>query len=189
MRLLGVDVVTPAVGEVVTVQEFVDHARLNGLTVDNQPDLIARELAAATLRAEKYLRRSLLTQTLGAYYALDGRNCACALDMILPRGKVQSVLSVLGADDTAVTGYTLQWNTIILAAPATQPMHVLYLSGYGDTGADVPDAIREAILEYATTLYEDRRGAREAKYQALAGRTLPAGVIDLLRPYQIEVSG
>ena len=190
MRFINVEVVTPPVGEVVTVQEYVDHARLNGLTVDRQPALIQRQLDAATARAERYLRRSLLTQTLCAYYLLDGKDCRCALAMVLPRGKVQSVTRIETADGAAVTtGYRVEWNTIILDAPVTQATSVMYVSGYGDDAAAVPAPIREGILQYATTLYEDRPGAREAKYQAAADRTIPAGVLDLWRPYQIEVSG
>ena len=184
MKLLDVRVVTPAAAEVVTVAEFIDHARINGITVDRQPELIARELAAATRRCEQYLRRSLLEQTLAALFAPD-----YAPAMILPRGPVKSVTSVT-SDGQTITGYTLGWNAIVLGTPLANAAEVVYVSaGYGAAATDVPADIREGILEYATVLYEDRGGTREAKYQASAGRTIPAGVVDLWRPEQIEVGG
>ena len=184
MKLLDVRVVTPAAVEVVTVQEFIDHARINGITVDRQPELIARELAAATRRCELFLRRSLLEQTLAALFAPD-----CTGLLVLPRGPVKSVTSVT-SDGQAVAGYSLQWNVMILGTPLANAAEVVYVSaGYGAAAQDVPADIREGILEYATVLYEERSGGREAKYQASAGRTIPAGVVDLWRPEQIEVGG
>lgn len=191
MRFLDLRIVTPPATLPVTVQEYIDHARLNGLTVDRQPDLIDRKLRAATSRAEQYLRRSLLTQTLEALYVTDGKDCACALLMVLPRGKVQSVVSIVSDGQTLdPAGYKLTgWNVIELAAPLTDPATVQFASGYGNDSASVPEPIREGILDYATMLYETRTGDREERYQVNLGRTLPAGVIDLWRPYQIEMSG
>jgi len=191
MKFLAIETVTPPAGDVVTVQEFTDHARLNGITVGNQPTLIQREIDAATARAEKYLRRSILQQTLKALYVPDGLDCRCTLMLILPRGPVDSIVSVTSqgvVSDPA--SYTLSWNTVILDAPLPGAAEVMYVSaGYGTDPANVPAAIKEGILEYATTIYEDRAGGREAKYRAMAGQTIPLGVVDLWRQYQIEVSG
>src|SRR5262245_43857038 len=190
MRMLDLQVVTPADTLPITIEEFIDHARLNALTVDRQPALITRQLTAATERAQQYLRRSLLTQTVKALFVPDGKSCACASMLVLPRGPVQSVESISsdgGAVDPAT--YTLAWNVVTLAAPLAQAATAVYKAGYGDDAESVPAMIREGILEYATMLYEDRTGAREAKYQAEAGRTLPRGVIDLWRPFQVELSG
>ena len=188
MRFLDLKVINAPGKLPVTVDEFIDHARLNGLTVDRQPELIARELAAATQRAEKYTRRSLITQTLLAVYA-PSEGVQAAL-MVLPRGEVQSVTAVNaggGAVDPA--NYRLTWNVITLLQSVAGAATVEWISGYGDDAEDVPDLIREGILQYATVLYEDRSGSREAKYQASADRTIPSGVVDAWRPFQIEVSG
>jgi hypothetical protein len=111
--------------------------------------------------------------------------------MRLPRGNVQSVTSITDTNGVVsdAGSYRLEWNTVVLTAPLYAAATVEYVSGYGDDAESVPDQIREGILEYAAMLYEDRLGAREAKYQAAAGRTLPAGIVDLWRPFQIEVSG
>jgi len=190
MRFLQIEVVTPPATIPVTSDQFVDHARLNGLTVDRQPELIDRELAAATRRGEQYCRRSFLTQTLNALYVPDDLTCACTLMLILPRGKVQKVTSITaGGAVVDPAGYTLEWNVIKLSAPLAGAASVLFDSGYGDDPADVPDGIKEGILEYATVLYESRSGGRDQKYAASGSQQLPDGIRDLWRPFQIEISG
>lgn len=189
MRLLSVETVTPPAALPVTVEEFIDHGRLNGLTVDRQPYLIERELAAATRRAERYLRRSILTQVLRAHYGTD--SLPCDTMMLLPRGRVQSVSSVTSDGQVLNPAtYVVTGNLITVSAGVLYwPAQVVWVSGYGDTGADVPDSVREGILEYATVLYCDRLGLREAKYAAGAGRTLPGGIQDLWRSEQVGVNG
>jgi uncharacterized phiE125 gp8 family phage protein len=190
MRFLQIETVVPPAGEVVTVADFIDHARLNGLTVDRQPNLIERELKAATARGEQYCRRSFLTQTLNAFYVPDGLTCACTLLLFLPRGKVQKVNALVSggaALDPAL--YSLEWNTVKLQSPLPGSAAVEFVSGYGDEADDVPDGIKEGILEYATILYESRSGERDQKYAAMSGQGLPDGVRDLWRPFQIEISG
>ena len=187
MKLLDVQVVAPSAVAIITVEEFTDHARLNGITVGAQPDLVAREIAAATSRAEQYLRRSLLEQTLKALFTPVASD-PLPLLLVLPRGPVKSVTSV--SSGGAAVGFQTAWNFVTLAAPLDQAAEVLYVSaGFGVDATNVPQPVREGILEYATTLYEDRTGAREAKHEANAGRVIPAGVQDLWRPYQIELSG
>ena len=188
MRFLQIEVVTEPAETPVTVQEFVDHARLNGLTVDRQPELIERELRAATRRGEQYTRRSFLTQTLQALYMPDA--CEDTLTLVLPRGKVQGLTSIkVGGAVVDPAGYTLEWNVVTLAAPLAGAATVLYDSGYGDDPDDVPDGIKEGILEYATVLYEARSGGRDQKYAASGSQQLPDGVRDLWRPFQIELGG
>jgi uncharacterized phiE125 gp8 family phage protein len=189
MRLLAIERITGPTDLPVTVDEFIDHGRLNGLTVDRQPDLIHRELAAATMRAERYLRRSIMTQTLKGYWDLDHRGCDTAI--VLPRGRVQSVTTVSGASGAPVldpAAYQVIGPVITLQSAAYMRMAVVWVSGYGDEPADVPDSVREGILEYATVLYCDRLGGRESRY-ANAAAKLPRGIEDLWRGEQIEIGG
>jgi uncharacterized phiE125 gp8 family phage protein len=190
MRCLDFQVTAPPAILPVTIDEFIDHARLNALTVDRQPDLLTRQLTAATNRAESFCRRSLITQTLRALFVPDGLTCRCSLLLALPRSPVQSVISVT-SDGTVVdpTTYRLDWNTIVLSSALGQPATAVFTGGYGDAAEDVPAMIREGILEYAKVLYEARGGEREDQYAVQAGKTLPPGVIDLWRPYQVELGG
>lgn len=197
MRFIGYDVVLPPSQLPVTPEEYIDHARLNGLTVQKQPALIDRKLKAATQRAESFCRRSLITQTVKAAFVADTSGCQCSClcghdsgMMVLPRGKVQTIDTVTdgNGDVLPATGYTLEGNILSLGQPLqTLGCSVVYVSGYGDDGTAVPDQILEGILEYATVLYENRAGEREAKWAADAGKSLPSGIRDLWRPYQIEL--
>jgi uncharacterized phiE125 gp8 family phage protein len=187
MRVMAIEISVPPAVDLVTAQEFVDHARLNGITVGAQPDLIDREVKAAIERAQHYCRRSFITQELRAFFVQDG---ACPNVLILPRPPIQSVTRITtdGADlDPA--DYTLEWGVVTCASPLGDTATVEYKAGYGDNPTDTPLMIREGVLEYATVLYEARRGERDEKYVVSAGRTLPAGVSDLWRPYQVELSG
>lgn len=187
MRPVSIDTMTPPAAMPVTVEEFIDHARLNALTVDRQPALIARELESATERAIHYLRRSLITQRWRVRFVGETGTCNA---LILPRPPIQSVEKVFAGDaELPAEQYKLVGSVLIAYAPFGRAATVEYTAGYGENPADVPASIREGILEYATTVYERRAGDRDNKYQAAANRTLPAGVVDLWRPFQIELSG
>lgn len=191
MRFVALEVTDPPVKLPVTEGQFVDHARINGITVDRQPDLINRELTAATRRAEKFLRRSLITQTVrGLFVGERCATCAASRVLVLPRGRVQSVVSVVSGGATIpATDYAVVFNTITFAAPLWRyDATVEWVSGYGDDEDDVPDTVKEGILEYATVLYCDRLGARPAKYAADAGGGLPRGIRDIWRSEQIELT-
>lgn len=187
MRAVSIEMLSPATAPV-TVEEFIDHARLNALTVDRQPALIQRELDSATLRAILYTRRSLITQQLRVRYVGSTGMCNA---LILPRPPVVSVEKVFALDvELAADQYKLVGSVLTSYTAFGTVATVEYTAGYGAAMTDVPAAIREGILEYATTVYERRTGARDdTKYQATAARTLPPGVIDLWRPFQIELSG
>ena len=109
----------------------------------------------------------------------------------LPRGHVRQVYNVSNVngplDPTTYMVHTDWWGVVLGFAPY-QPLTVEWESGFQDA-TTVPASIKEGILQYATTLYEDRPGARSARYAAEAGRGLPIGVRDLWRPWQIELSG
>lgn len=187
---MAVEIVVPPEVLPVTAQEFIDHARLNALTVDRQPALIERQLQVATARAEQYTRRALITQTLRALFAAEGESSGGQVLLKLPRPPVQTVVLVeSGGQPLDAASYQVAWGVIAVTGLYEATTAATYKAGYGSAAEDVPFPIREGILEYATVLYESRDGERGGKYVATAGRTLPAGVIDLWRPYQVEVSG
>lgn len=189
MRFVEIEIVTAPAKLPVTEQEFIDHARLNGITVARQPELIARELAAATRRGEQYCRRSFITQTLNALFVPD--TVSNGLVLLLPRGKVQGVTSIESPAGAVVdpAGYSLVLNAVMLTTPLAGAASVIFDSGYGDDADDVPDGIKEGILQYAMVLYENRSGGREQKYASMAAQGIPDGVRDVWRPFQIEIGG
>lgn len=115
----------------------------------------------------------------------------------LPRSPVQSVTSIksFADDNTETTLATSNYFVDTVREPArivlrdggTWPtdlrnangIEVLYIVGYGDSRASIPEPLRVAMLEYIAHLYE-HRGDDE-------GRTLnpPALIKSLLQPYVI----
>lgn len=59
-----------------------------------------------------------------------------------------------------------------------------FKGGYGDAESDVPDLIRQAILQTIAHLYENR-GAQEGTPAARRIQNLPAGVAALLSSYRV----
>lgn len=190
MKLVSVEIVSAPASLPVTPEEFWTHARLvNSAVIGSSDSQVERELTAATNRAELFTRRSLITQTLLALYVPEASGNGSAL--ILPRGKVQSIVEVKGPDGVIASGggYTQTGNLVLLTSTVYGPVTVQWRSGFGDSAADVPEVIREGIYEYATVLFEGRKGERENKYASQGDQSLPSGVRDLWRNYQIELGG
>ena len=199
LEVAGDPPVPVAIPSPVTVAEWVQQGRINPQTAAQQPELLQRQLNAAVERCQNWCMRSFVDQKLKAYYIADrgGCSCGCAVssgasqDMVLPRGRVASVESVTvgGVLTDSTDGYTQEGNLIRLTSPASTAA-VVWVSGFGPDAAYVPDAVKEAIYEYATTVYEYRTGERTgADTQGPSQNPflfMPTGVQDLLRPFQIE---
>lgn len=152
----------------VSVAEAKTHLRVTQSTDDTY---IGTLIDAATLEAERYLGRSLITQTL--VLRLD----AWPADGIihLPRPPVASVTSVV-YQDTAGAQQTLDASEyfralygddmrLVFAEDATwpdlesgnpTPIKVTYVAGYGSAGSSVPALIKAGILFLVAHLYEQR---------------------------------
>lgn len=61
---------------------------------------------------------------------------------------------------------------------------VEFKAGYGDAGSDVPEALKEGVLQLIAHLYENR-GAQEGTPAARRIQNLPAGVAVLLSSYKV----
>lgn len=186
MIFTALDIETAPAGLPVTLDEFIDHARLNGITVGRQPELLNRELATATRRGEEFTRRSFMLQTLKALYIPGGQVPGL---IQLPRGRVLAIKSVSsGGAVIPADQYQWEFNSIIFAGGLpSAAVTVLWDSGYGAAATDVPALIREGILEYATTIYGDRTGGREIKATADVGAGLPPGVRDVWEPFRVPL--
>lgn len=142
---------------VVTVQEVKDEVKQAGSGDDA---LIGVLIPAATLAAEAYLRRSLITRNLTLH--LDAKDLAGGLDLWLPPViSVASVTAYLQDDsasvmdlsnfvvDTAGGRLLLKtysgavWPSVLRPIDSVQ---VAYSAGFGEALADIPDTIREGII-------------------------------------------
>jgi uncharacterized phiE125 gp8 family phage protein len=195
-----IEIVEPPIEEPVDLAEALAHVR--GVLEGDDATFNAK-LIAARERGEAFTRRSFCTQTLDVYYTdPDGVGF-----FELPRGRVQSVVSITISDPYGGADiimdplyYKLVGSTLLYGmtgwptAPGYYGMplgiKIRIVSGYGEP-EDVPVAIREGILEYATYMYESRLGeGPETKYAASVSQTeagaLPPSVFDKWQTYQIR---
>jgi uncharacterized phiE125 gp8 family phage protein len=153
--------------EPVSVEEGVRHMRLQYADSDERAH-VASVLEAARQLVEDELRRQLITASwrlqLAGFPERDG-------SIVLPRPPAQNVSGVDWQDHTGawhhvygvefrisngvgrvfppVTGQETGWPSAI-----TRGVRVDFTAGYGDEAADVPMPIRQAILLWASTFYE-----------------------------------
>ena len=155
------------VKEPVTSAEFKSYIRLDGTAEDTY---IAGLKSAARLLVEQLTNRKIITQTV---QVLFDRMPFGAGNIDIPFPAVQSVTSVAyrdtAGDVETETGYTLRaGNHNMFAAlqeptsgwPSTddepQAWTFTYVVGYGDDPSDVPESLRQAIMQIAAGWYEHR---------------------------------
>lgn len=179
----------PAI-EPVTLDEAKRHLRETD--ADNDA-LIVAYIAAARQHAEDFLGRALISRTYD-YKLDDGWPCEIAL----PRPPLVSVTSVTYVDVNGATqtlspslyqvvagmicGQIVPAYLAIWPLVRCQPdaITVRYVAGYGTTTADVPDAIRMAILMLVGHFYANR----ESVVVGSTATELPFAVSALLSPHK-----
>ncbi len=165
---MSLQLITPPAIEPVTL----DEAKLH-LKVDTGDDdaLITRLISAARARAEWDTGRAFITQSWMLW-----RDCWPENGIVeIPLPPLQSVTAVtVYAPDGAATAidplnYTvdaasqparLQFGCIPpITLRAVNAISIAFTAGYGDAADDVPDLLREAILEVVAELYVHRGDA------------------------------
>lgn len=132
------------------------------LRIDTSDDdtLITNLMLAARVQAEYFLRRRLITQSWKLSY--DEIAPAC---IHLPYLPAQSVTSVTLYDATGVATvidsanyYLSAGNEALILSVALQSrrVEIVYVAGYGDAASDVPEPIRQAMLQMVMYLYDGR---------------------------------
>lgn len=146
----------------------------NYLKVDGTDDdaLIGNIITVAREVAEKFLKRSLITQTWKM--SLDKY---APTKLALPLGPVQSITSVTAflRDETSSvissSSYYLNAgkDTLIFdATPVSHRIEVIYVAGFGATAADVPEPIKQGMLTHIAAIYDGRAGGNNIPEQAMA---------------------
>lgn len=134
--------------EPVTAAELANYLRLESDAQGEEQTLLALFITAAREFCEEYTRRSFIKQT----WEYIGPPT-----VDLPRPPVIEK-TVQPLSDGFV--------------------QVIYTTGYGETPETVPAPIRNAILQYAAFLYENRGDINAEPPQA---------VLDLLKPYVVRI--
>lgn len=158
---------TPPAVEPVTLDEVKLFAKVDGSAEDT---LLETFISAARTAIESILGRSLINQTL--VLRMDEWPCNV---LRLPRPPLVSIVEVrtLDEDNTATVYaaanyYTRDGDTAELvirsgcSAPSNTTRYkggyeVEWIAGYGDAGEDVPAGIRQAILLWVASAYENRK--------------------------------
>lgn len=152
--------------EPVSLDEVKAFVKVDGSSED---DLLEQFIVAARKAMEGHLGRSLLTQTIVLRLDSWPENI-----LVLPRPPLVSIVEVRTLDEDGtetayssdnyyvITGDRAQ---LIIRTGKTPPINtsrfyggfeVEYTAGYGTDAADVPAAIRQALLQWIATIYETR---------------------------------
>lgn len=180
--------------EPVDIDEFKNHLRLDSALEDAT---LASYLAAARQHLES-LCGPLITQTWLQYE----QDWPDSKGIVLWKPRVQSVAAIKYTDVDGVEAILAAANyyvavqdrnrpRIVLADgcawPTTDlrianPIEIEYTCGYGDTGDDVPEPIRLAIMLLATEFYESRRPVANVTGTM---QELPFAVTALITNYRV----
>jgi uncharacterized phiE125 gp8 family phage protein len=163
---MPLQLITPPAVEPVTLEEAKAH-----LKVDTAYDdaLITALIAAARARAEWHTGRAFVTQSWVLW--LDGWPHGNCVEIPLPPLQAVTSLTTYASDDAATVLDASLFQVDIASSPArvtlkspaivanTRKLNAIaiaFTAGYGDAAADVPQAIRTAILEMIAELYTNR---------------------------------
>ncbi len=187
----GLTQLVPPAAEPVTRDEAKAHLRVTDTAEDA---LIDRLIAVARQAAEAHTQRAFLAQT----FRLARDAWPDVLCLSLPRPPLVAVDAVrlYDADGNATVWSASSYSVDIRWTPGrlclksgwTWPapgrrqggIEIDFQAGYGANAADVPAALRQAVLMLVGHLYENR--------EAIAGETaieVPAGAAALLAPYRV----
>lgn len=159
---MSLRLITPPAETPVTLAEVAAHLRAD---LSAETALVGVYISAVTGKAESYLKRSIITQTLRL--SLDRFPVG---GLRLPAGPVQSITSAkyldadgiqqtldpaayqLASDDTLHPAYGLSWPT---GRRQPDAVKIEYVAGYG-LAAAVPAEIKAWMLLNVANLYENR---------------------------------
>jgi len=181
--------VTPPAVEPITLAEAKLHAKVDTSADDT---LIGDLIVAARQYAEQYTQRAFINQTWRLtldYYEFNFERRYIELD----KGNIDSIASFNCYDSNnnvalfANTNYRLSGSRLVLDDKAEWPIFnrlyeavsIDYVAGFGATAADVPQAIKQAILMLVDHYYINRLAT------SAPVNTLPFGVQALLQTYRI----
>lgn len=175
--------ITPPATFPVTLLEAKAQCRVDG---DHEDVLIDRLVAAATARAQRFLRRRLIDQVVDVRVSRFARVFPIPLAPVI---EVESLRYIDPDGDEQVWDGTLTLvgshaPSVALSgdfpATAVRPdaVRVRLRAGYGADPQDVPDDIRHAVLMLIAHFYEHR----EAVVVGTSASVMPLAVESLLLP-------
>ncbi len=180
----------PPAGEPITLAEAKAHLRLD---TNDEDGLLTALIRTARLHLEAETGLCLITRLLRLY--LDGWPEGRVIQ--IAKGPVQTielvtVYDAAGAPTEADTaGYVLDGaarpaRLVLPERPATERavngIEIDFTAGFGESGADVPDTLKRALLLHVAAMFE-LRGVIAPDDQPGA---VPAGYNRLVAPYRLR---
>lgn len=180
---------TPPVVEPLTLAEAKAHLRVEHADEDV---LVGGLIKAARVHVEAATRRALITQRwrlMRDGWPSDGRLAVAPAplkQLVAARiynsdGTTQALDLAAFIVDKAGAVLTLTSGAIVAPGRAAAGIEIDFDVGYGDTAADVPEPLRQAIRLLLTHWYENRGMAAASRETAAR----PASVSALIAPYRV----
>lgn len=180
--------ITPPAALPVTLEQVKAHLRVETADDDNY---IAELMAAAVAHVEAETGRALIAQTWRLYR--DEWPCDGLVELAVSPVRAIAEIRVYDAAGAPATLAAGKWKL----DPVSDPARLLLLepaspgeaingieidveAGFGDTGPDVPDTLRRAILVLVAHWYEFRGAANDAAAMA----SVPVGFARLIAPFR-----
>ena len=169
------DLITPPETEPLTLSEVKTALKIDG---NDEDDFLIKLIRGAREAAERYLRRSIITQTWQLQF-----DQYVPTVVNLPRGPVQSVVSVKIIDhewnETVINPDNYRLNAgkeclVLEAIPFGMVIQIRYVAGYGDID-HIPAQLKMGMIQHINAMYEDRTGSED----------LPQMVRNLYAPFCI----
>lgn len=174
---------TAPAAEPVTLEVAKNHLRVD---TSDDDTLISSLITTARDLGERETRRAFITQTWQMYLDI------ATGEIEIPKPPLQQVIDIKVIDDAgnesvvSSTLYDVDWSEnspgrVKLKSGCSWPDHrgfasfiIEFKAGYGDAAADVPEALKQGILQLLSHLY-DNRGADK----------IPEGIKALFWPFKI----
>lgn len=152
------------------------------LGTDDSPEhdaLLTRLIAAATDSVESYTGHALISREFTETHIC----CDWQRRLSLFRAPVVSIASVKVDGDTVDTGDYESIDGMVIFDPpqfANRTVAIVYTAGYGNSPADVPDALKLAVQRTVANLFEHR----EDVVVGTIATALPHEVIGIISQYK-----
>lgn len=169
--------VSSPAAEPVSLSDAKAFLRVDGSDEDG---IIGNLITATRVQAENYLRRRLMTQSWKISF--DGIAPAAVHLPYLPAQSVTSVTQYDRSENATVMDssryYLTAGNEVLMfdAYLCSHRIEMVYVAGYGDAGADVPEPIRQGMLQQIGYFYEGRGN----------NGNMPIPVKSLWEPYRVN---
>ena len=180
--MISIKLITPPACEPVTLDEAKTWLKLD---TSDDDITVARLIAAARQMVEQYTRRALITQTWRISFSQWPAPSFVFLPMA-PAVQLVNGFMQIDAVTTVPINLSMVWldtasepNRLVLSQTLLPPMGEPLATafdlqfGYGKAPANIPEALRQAVLVFVAQAYEQRCAITMLPIESIAGLIAP----------------